>query len=410
MGKTDHGGDINLLFVGFLVDDKTFNTTSCGERFPQHAAHAYQKKLLDVFEKCCLNSVDILGSPPISSFPKNPKLILKARAWSYKGIKAYMPFLLNLPFLKEVSRFLGTLKHLLKWLMAHKKYKNSSNVVFLYALHTPHLIPIFILKKLFGFKLVIFIPDIPIFMRAGSYSPFYIHWLKTLDNHLLIWLANSADGGVLITKKMHTFFNFNNYIVVDSIALEKIEITAPNVKLPKGKNFIYTGGLSEEYGVEKLVNFFSSDDFKSQEVNLVLCGGGVLAEWCEKVAFQRSNIYYLGVVSNDEVLSIQKKAFALINMRHTESDYTKYSFPSKIAEYLQAGVPVITTKLDGIPSDLLGHLTIVDENNLNAVVMDLIINYESALKKAKESTSYYMSTRSVKQQSKKLSELIKKLE
>ena len=406
---SDNADDMHMLFTGFLVDDQTFEASMRNEKFPQHAAHAYQKKLLGVLLSIHWNSIDILGSIPVSTFPKNPNLFFKAKVWRYKGASGYMPFSLNLPVLKEVVRLLGFFKYLLKWLFFHRKRNGNTKIILLYALHTPHLVPIFLLKKICGIKVIVFIPDVPKFMRVGVQSPFYKRWLKAIDNQLLIWMANHVDGRVIIAKHMNSFFKGDNTLVIDSIALERDKTLVSDVKLPKGNNIVYTGGLNKEYGIEKLVSCFIEPVIKSQNLNLVVCGGGPLRDWYANLAERNANIFYLGVIPNNQVLSVQRQAFALINLRSASGEYTKYSFPSKIAEYFQAGVPVITTKLDGIPEDLLEYLNIADEENPNEAILGVVNNYGSALEKAKKGTSYFLSTRSVKKQSKKLLTLIKNL-
>ena len=406
---SDKTGDIHLLFAGFLVDDETFEASMRNERFPQHAAHVYQKKLLRVLLSNHWNSINILGTVPASSFPKNPNLFFKPKEWSFNSVSGYMPFVLNLPVLKEVCRLLGFFKYLLKWSFFHRDRNGSTKIIFLYALHTPHLIPVFLLKKICGLKVIVFIPDVPKFMRIGVQSHLFKRWLKTIDNQLLIWMANRVDGRVMIAKNMCSFFKNGNTLVIDSIALERDKALASGVKLPKGKNIVYTGGLNKEYGIQKLVSCFLEPVIKSQCLNLVLCGGGPLRDWCANIAAQNSNVFYLGVIPNDEVLSVQRQAFALINLRSVSGEYTKYSFPSKISEYLQAGIPVITTKLDGIPEDLLEYLNIADEEDPNEIILEVLNSYGSALAKAKKGTSYYLSTRSVNKQSKKLLTLIENL-
>lgn len=396
----------NLLFVGFLVDDQTFESSMRNEKFPQHAAHAYQKKLFRVLLSLRWNSINILGSVPASSFSNNPNLFFKSKTWDFKGARGFMPFSLNLPVVKGLLKIIAFFKYLIRWSVINRNREGSSKIIFLYALHTPHLIPVFLLKKICGLKVIVCIPDMPKFMRIGVRSPLFIRWFKTIDNQLLVWMANQADGRVVIAKHMSSFFKKRNTLVVDSIALEREKVLPLSVQLPKGNNIVYTGGVNNEYGIQKLVSCFLDPVIKSRDLNLVICGEGPLRDWCANIATQNDNIFYLGVVPNDEVLSIQSQAFALINLRSIAGEYTKYSFPSKISEYIQTGVPVITTKLDGIPEDLLEYLNIADEECPVEIVLAVVNNYENALVKAKKGTSYYLSTRSVSKQAKKLLTLI----
>ena len=52
-------------------------------------------------------------------------------------------------------------------------------------------------------------------------------------------------------------------------------------------------------------------------------------------------------------------ATVLVNPRKNVGEYTKYSFPSKIMEYLSSGVPAVAYKLDGIPSEYDGYINYV---------------------------------------------------
>jgi len=55
-------------------------------------------------------------------------------------------------------------------------------------------------------------------------------------------------------------------------------------------------------------------------------------------------------------LQLQKSSSILVNPRANNEEYTKYSFPSKIMEYMSSGTPVIAYKLDGIPDEYYKYL------------------------------------------------------
>lgn len=64
-----------------------------------------------------------------------------------------------------------------------------------------------------------------------------------------------------------------------------------------------------------------------------------------------SRIRYWGYLGKDRVCQLQSEAAVLINPRQNIGEYTKYSFPSKIMEYLSSNCPVVAYKLDGIPDE-----------------------------------------------------------
>jgi len=321
---------IDLLFAGFLVDEKTFEVAMNNESSPQHAAHRHQKTIIDMLLLLNWRSFKILGSIPVSAFPKNKNLLFRHKIWGYKGVSGYLPFSINFPLIKEFSRFLGFLKYLVKWVGFDGAVKNKNKLIFLYALHTPHLLPIFLVKVFCGVKVMVYVPDLPKYMSAGANEPLFKRWLKSLDSCLLLWMANRLDGRIVITENMFSCLEKNNGIVIDSIAFDEKSIVEPEYDLPDGNNVVYSGGLKDDYGIREMVDCFLNLKIKSSKLNLVICGGGVLSEWCKKMASENTNIFYLGVINNKDVVSIQRKSFALINLRKTTEEYTKYSFPSKI--------------------------------------------------------------------------------
>ena len=50
----------------------------------------------------------------------------------------------------------------------------------------------------------------------------------------------------------------------------------------------------------------------------------------------------------------------MVNPRKNQEEYTKYSFPSKIMEYLTSGTPVVAYKLDGIPTEYKDYIHYVE--------------------------------------------------
>ncbi|MDF1644247.1 MAG: glycosyltransferase [Pseudomonadales bacterium] len=392
--------DFDLLFAGFFVDDDTFSEATKGEKFPQHAAHRFQKNIIDMLLKLEWSSVDILGSIPVSTFPKNGNIVFFPKSWNYANHKGYMIPIINIPVLRAVSRLVGFFIYLVKWNFFKKNSDTKQKVIFLYALHSPHFIPVYLMRILFGVKVFVFIPDLPKFMHGSDRLFFLKKWMKNLDSRLLLWLVNNIDGRIVITEGMFSFLERENSLLLDSISSDNIASEDVKFDTPIGKNIFYSGGLSEEYGILDLVKCFTNPKIVEKGLNLVLCGGGPLSEWCSHTASENHNIYYLGILKNEDVVSIQQSSFALINLRQNTADYTKYSFPSKIAEYIQSGVPVITTALDGIPQDLIEYLNIVSGNPVD-VILDIVDQYPDAQSKARKGADFYNRSRSSRKQAKR---------
>jgi len=57
-----------------------------------------------------------------------------------------------------------------------------------------------------------------------------------------------------------------------------------------------------------------------------------------------------GLASNEVVVEHQKRSSLLVNPRKKQ-EFTKYSFPSKVLEYMSSGTPMLAYRLDGIPTE-----------------------------------------------------------
>ena len=85
-------------------------------------------------------------------------------------------------------------------------------------------------------------------------------------------------------------------------------------------------------------------------------------------------IKYFGVIDFESILLRQKNTDLLINPRPSIDEYTKYSFPSKIMEYMASGTPVLTTKLSGIPMEYYDYYILLKMKPLIELKNQLFIH------------------------------------
>ena len=72
------------------------------------------------------------------------------------------------------------------------------------------------------------------------------------------------------------------------------------------------------------------------------------------------------MVPNSEVLKAQSESEILVNPRNDNNEFTKYSFPSKVIEYLGSDTPMIGYILPGMPKEYYDKFYVVpkEENGL----------------------------------------------
>ncbi|HUM89598.1 MAG TPA: glycosyltransferase, partial [Prolixibacteraceae bacterium] len=94
---------------------------------------------------------------------------------------------------------------------------------------------------------------------------------------------------------------------------------------------------------------------------LWIFGGGPLESAVRVAVLQDKRIVYGGFLPNAEVMRYQRQATVLLNARPTDQLITRYTFPSKLREYMLSGRPVITTALPGIPKDYFDFVYTLSE-------------------------------------------------
>lgn len=82
------------------------------------------------------------------------------------------------------------------------------------------------------------------------------------------------------------------------------------------------------------------------------------------MTLENNNITYYGFANNDIVLKYQEESRILAIPRPLDEEFVKYSFPSKLIEYMQSGSAIITTKLPGIPSEYDRYLYFFDSPDI----------------------------------------------
>ena len=181
-------------------------------------------------------------------------------------------------------------------------------------------------------NICLIVPDLPAYV--GLHTSSFMHNLykkyhiKTIDNNL-----RYIDEFVFLTKQMNTYFGMNKpFVVVEgmsSIIDSKYASyeNESNINFPDRKIILYSGSLVKKYGVIDLVEAFRR--IKRDDIVLVLCGEGDAKEEILKHSMEDERIIYKGLLAHSEVLELQKEAFALVNPRKNNEEYTKYSFPSK---------------------------------------------------------------------------------
>ncbi|MEI6513899.1 MAG: glycosyltransferase [bacterium] len=305
--------------------------------------------------------LDLLSTVAIKDYPKSDWLWSGYRKWDRGNgsDNRLIPFI-NILGLKQITRFLGCFAMLVRWSVAHRGQKRH---VILYGLISAHLYAVRCVKWMLPIKATILVTDLP--GLAASCEPWWKGRLRSIDRRMVYNAVHVADGLIVLAQQIAEHLSLKiPYIVMEGIVsgeAEKLLQLTPQ-QSNKGEKFIvlYAGALGRNYGIPMLLDAFSK--LPAENFQLWLFGRGDMYEEIRCRAQQDSRIYLSEIViSTEELLQRTQQATVLINPRPTKEIFARYSFPSKILEYMAAGRPVISTRLLTIPEEYESYLIWLDQ-------------------------------------------------
>ncbi len=389
------GGFYNPNEIEYVIDNN-----SAGIQF---AADRLQWNYLRGF---CDNNVDVEGmsKPFLSSYPKRSKILnVKSSTYVAEGIKVCQVGYCNLFAYKLVRERDIIYKAVLNKI---KSIDDDVTVVF-YSPQTAYLDVIKKLKsKVSNLKIILIVPDLPI-LTSESTKKDIRYVLRSIAQKKLEQSKNYVDKYVFLTDKMAEWLGVcgEQYVVIDGIIpseTEKREYCQKNAI--EGKSILYTGTLTRRYGVMNLVNAFEL--LKDTNYRLVICGQGATEEEIKAKASQDNRIIYKGNLPPSEIYKLQKEASVLVNPRQNVGEYTKYSFPSKMMEYLLSGTPIVCYKLDGYDKQYDDYFYYPKDNTIEALVEKLeeVLNFDDAKREEifNNQTKFVLQNKTPKEQVRKI--------
>ena len=263
----------------------------------------------------------------------------------------------------------------------------------------------YILSGLFRVPSVGIITDIPELMDLGK---------ETIFTKITSHFMKKYDGYVLLTEAMNEKVNLKNkpYIVMEGLCEpQSREQDSEKQKMNSVDICMYTGSLAEGTGIECLLQGFTQAQLPDTELHIY--GNGICREKVCDAEKKYSAIRYMGTAGNDVIVREQQKAALLINPRPRNVAFGKYSFPSKIMEYMVSGTPVLSTRLPGIPEEYFEYIYALDDESADGVAEAITAILRSPVEertaKGQAARSYVIDHKNKYIQSGRVLELIRKI-
>lgn len=337
------------------------------------ANHNFELSIINGLLKAADLQLQCITIPGVYSYPyNNRKIYTSAESYLYKGANVKSISFLNFPFIKEIWSMIGLTITLIR------KIKNTKGNQVDVLINTPDvrlMIPVFIARLLLSQRITqtVIVPDIPsVLVGMNSNINIFKRIILTCLNSTAMRLASRSNGLVLLTESMRNFFNKPiKYIVVEGLVdIETMDVSNQDFNCEK-EIILYTGTIRKIYGIMNLVSAFRM--LENKNVELWICGSGDAQAEIEYAAKKDIRIKFFGMVDSSEALKMQKQSTILVNPRTSDGEYTKYSFPSKVIEYLLSGKSVVINRLPGIPDEYYDYVYVPENESPNAMA-DCLLN------------------------------------
>lgn len=328
---------MNIAYVGSMVTDNMARYSGLSV-----AGNKFQLGITSRFADHA--TCDFFNVLPYASFPRGKYI------WVHRKVQPGNPTVHTIPYinmllLKQVTCALSLFVQLFKWA---RRYKKNDKILVIYNLFSFEFLPVFLISKLFHIKRVAIVADLPPRQPKGL-----LHKLEA-------WCEKNSVRAfkklVVITKYIALdFAPQSEYKVVEGGVFQPI--VQARMSQPRQNIILYTGALDENSDIELLLEAFYQIDEHSWQ--LQIAGNGYKKNQVLEYTQKDARIRYLGFMDNDKILVLQRQAKILVCPRKPNSDVTRYTFPSKIMEYMSSGNAVVCFELEGIPAAYTSYLHVV---------------------------------------------------
>jgi glycosyltransferase involved in cell wall biosynthesis len=386
-----------VCLLGFSVPDAALAEIVAVDRRMPSQTHNFAWSLVDALLKAGLQ-VSLLSVWPVSNFPSNPRVVFRSAPFATKGVLGECLGFVNLVGLKHLTRFLQCLTRGTRVLR-----RSRPTVLLVHGVHSPFLWYAALSRRALGLTIVVILTDPP--GVALPTDPLAVRLLKWLDVRLVRWALRWTDAVIALTSDLaRDFAPGKPALVMDGIG--RFESDAEHVRKDRSRpTVVYAGSLRTSYGVARLVDAVSG--LTDPPATLEVYGNGELAGWVSEVAAEQTQIKLPRLLSREDLLRAYRSADLLVQPRPTNQSFVRYSFPSKIIEYMASGTPVLTTRLVGMTDEYNPYVYWIDDDSpagIRKALRDVLqLPEDERLTKGRRAAEYIRETRSSEAQGKRIS-------
>ncbi|HEX6041628.1 glycosyltransferase [Longimicrobium sp.] len=346
-------GPLDVAFVGSVVPTAMGTTHAFSP-----AGNKFQVNLVDHLARSAGASVETFTVRPLAAFPGD-------RVVGYGGGRATLddtgagarlvPFV-NVRGLKEATVAASLMGHLARWATAHRA--RGPRALLVYNLFSPLALPVLATARAWRVPAVAVVADLPFIYSFRGVKGV----LERVDFQAQLAMLRRFDGLVVLTRHIAEDHAPGVPWMLMEGAVPAGERAAPadapadDGPAPGERVAMYSGMLNEMNGIPLLLEAF--DRLREPGWRLWIYGGGPLQGAVEAAARRDPRIEYHAWdrVPAAEVRRRQRQATVLVNPRPSGERVNRYTFPSKLMEYLASGTATVSTAIPGIPEEYHPYL------------------------------------------------------
>ena len=342
---------MNIIFVSTVCSRGTYEDICKKRSRPSlDSSQKFFEMFLSGLAKQPDVQVDAVSVRPISHSTYPERHIPASSETDGNVTYHYVP-VVNLPVVRSLFAERAVRKTLKKLL---KQHRGEENVIICDPLLLEGLLPTVKLGKKYGATTVGFLTDMPSYANDGDGHGKFKAFLYRIYEKKTDKALPRLDKHIVLTEAMRCVAEDKPWLLLDCFVDEGMLKNVSPTKYTDGlPHVLYAGKLHSEFGLDLL-----ADAMPLVKTPCVfdIYGDGNYADALRKLSETHPSIRVHGIVPLKEVLGHELGASLLINPRTSAGEFTKYSFPSKTAEYMQTGVPVVMFRLPGISEEYASYL------------------------------------------------------
>ena len=400
---------MKILFLSSLCSAKKYETIYNKRTAPMLDTN--QKFLLSIVSgiKAVTNDeITCISTVPVS-YSCYPERVLHQETETVDGVNFYYAGGLNYPILRNLTVEWNTRRAVKQFIRENRCEKV---VVICDILKTESAAVVNWLNKQ-GIPTFAIVTDIPSIAESMTGDRGIKSYLLKKYGERANRLMGRFQAYILLSEQMNEFCNpdFSKpYMIMECIIDPQLFDGVDAKKISKRPVVLYAGKYYKECGV---VNLAKAAKYLQGDCDVVLYGGhGDCMDELEAERKATSNLYINGIAPLQEILAIEKGASILANPRPDTEEFTKFSFPSKTAEYMLAEVPVIMYELPSLPAEYKDKLYFFhskEPQEMAEELKNIFKNYSEARRKANEAKTFIRDNKDSNHQAMRIVAFVKKI-